>query len=749
MIEKEFNIEQSDFDKLLNDFINENPHKNNQFKNDENADSSNANLPTIKKATINTENNLPIAYTHHIVTLSLTFSKSLTANGTFRLVCYNDNYFRMCEMEEEIKARKRKNEISFVSSHLWLPGEYNAFCELNGVPMCKVAFCVSENDTIMIDVQKLSKTSHGYYLMRYLENQDPEWNYLQKVSCIGQFRKRIISNLSTHGAIDRLREQNGLKYIYYNSNYIVHGNLQKDTSSVLEFFIKYIKGQGSYMYNDCNDLTETYNHHNGYPDTIADAFPTVNDGIVAFGGLNALLSPGSSYLVHRIINFLKRCNKRTVVLNGSKTEIGQVFETYPALKDFFPLENVIETEPMRAYEIIYMVHDILAEQGLFLSTAVATYLSQHIMEAVDKGLLSKWNEDDVLKFVDNNIVSRLRMRIINQMNTTGEISYDTNVVKLEDVDFSVFNNMSDTFSKSIKELNQMVGLDNLKKEIKKTFNYVRFNAIRRDLGLKSNIQGSHHMIFTGNPGTGKTTVAKMIGKIFYSLGLLSKGDVIVTERSRMVGRYIGETEQNMVALLEEARGNVLFVDEAYTLFEMSDDHKDFGYHALESLLTVLSQKNPDVLIIFAGYKKEIERMLQANQGLGGRFPHHFHFDDYAADELMQIAQNIVDSEDYELDIESKNLLFATIEDAVRQKDEHFSNARWIEQYVRNGIIPAVADRLICKEEELNHDSCRLITLDDINTAYQKYRYIPVVNQHDERNNITPISALPRVGFRIA
>ena len=341
------------------------------------------------------------------------------------------------------------------------------------------------------------------------------------------------------------------------------------------------------------------------------------------------------------------------------------------------------------------------------------------------------------------------MRIINQTNTTGVIAYDTNVVIREDIDFSLFNSMDDTFSKSVKGLNEMVGLDNLKKEIQKTFNYVRFNAIRRDLGLKSDIKGNHHMIFTGNPGTGKTTVAKKIGKIYHSLGLLSKGEVIVTERSRMVGRYIGETEQNMVALLEEARGNVLFVDEAYTLFDMSDDHKDFGYHALESLLTVLSQKNPDMLIIFAGYKNEIELMLQANQGLRGRFPHHFHFDDYSTDELMLIAQNIVDEEDYELDELSKKRLYSTIEETISQKDEHFSNARWIEQYVRNGIIPAVADRLICNEDELNRDNCRLITLDDINTAYKKYRYTPTINKYGEKDNITPLSTLPRVGFRIA
>ena len=132
------------------------------------------------------------------------------------------------------------------------------------------------------------------------------------------------------------------------------------------------------------------------------------------------------------------------------------------------------------------------------------------------------------------------------------------------------------------------------------------------------------MVFTGNPGTGKTTVAQMVGRVFHSLGILSKGGVIVTERSKLVGRYIGDTENNMQALLEQAKGNVLFIDEAYNLYDGGDTKKDYGHRVIESLLTVLSQKNPDLIVILAGYEKEMMNMLETNPGMKGRFPYHFH-----------------------------------------------------------------------------------------------------------------------------
>ena len=166
-----------------------------------------------------------------------------------------------------------------------------------------------------------------------------------------------------------------------------------------------------------------------------------------------------------------------------------------------------------------------------------------------------------------------------------------------------------------------------------------------------------------------------MGKIFRSLGLLSKGEVVVTDRSQLVGRFIGQTEENVRNVLRQAQGNVLFIDEAYTLCDTTTDRKDFGYRVLECLLTVLTQKSPDMVVIMAGYEKEMDRMMDANQGLRGRFPYHVRFDDYSAAELYEIGRDYMSSYDLTLTDEAANSLKSYIEVRTAQRTRNFSNAR--------------------------------------------------------------------------
>ena len=201
--------------------------------------------------------------------------------------------------------------------------------------------------------------------------------------------------------------------------------------------------------------------------------------------------------------------------------------------------------------------------------------------------------------------------------------------------------------------------------------------------------------------------------------MLSKGEVICVDRSRIVGRFIGDTEDNVKNLLREAQGNVLFIDEAYSLYS-SEGTNDYGRRAVESLLTSLSEKNPDMLVIFAGYKEEMDRLMTMNPGLVGRFPYKFHFRDYTADELMQIAQSLLARDEYMLTDEAEALLLQTIRDTVAQKNKNFGNARWIEQYVSNGIIPALADRLASTAHPFTREVYQRIEATDIQRAYEKF-----------------------------
>lgn len=202
------------------------------------------------------------------------------------------------------------------------------------------------------------------------------------------------------------------------------------------------------------------------------------------------------------------------------------------------------------------------------------------------------------------------------------------------------------------------------------------------------------MLFLGNPGTGKTTVARLIGKMYHGMGLLSKGHTIETNRAKLIGEYIGMTEKKVLETIEEARGGVLFIDEAYALVTDETDKKDFGREVLNALLTVLSEPNPDMIIILAGYEDKMNVMLKTNPGLKDRFPLTFLFDDYSASELMEIACRTLDERNFNLTDDARDCLAGIIERYSANRDCYFGNGRWVHNLIEQGIIKSMARRVM-------------------------------------------------------
>lgn len=214
------------------------------------------------------------------------------------------------------------------------------------------------------------------------------------------------------------------------------------------------------------------------------------------------------------------------------------------------------------------------------------------------------------------------------------------------------------YCKAERKLEAMVGLQRLKDDMKEARMMAMFNKKRAEKCLQTDGEQRNHMLFLGNPGTGKTTVAKLVGQMYHSMGLLSKGHTVETNRSKLVGEYIGMTEKKTLDAIEEARGGVLFIDEAYTLISHESDTKDFGKEVLNALLTVLSEPEPDMIIILAGYEDKMAAMMKTNPGLKDRFPLTFHFDDYSAGELMEMACRTLEAGNYRLTDEAQVSGFA-------------------------------------------------------------------------------------------
>lgn len=273
-----------------------------------------------------------------------------------------------------------------------------------------------------------------------------------------------------------------------------------------------------------------------------------------------------------------------------------------------------------------------------------------------------------------------------------------------------------------KELDQMIGLQKVKKDMREAWIMSLFNKKRAEMSLQKNKECINHMLFLGNPGTGKTTVARLVGRIYHKMGFLSKGHTVETNRAKLVGEYIGMTEKKTLEAIEEARGGVLFIDEAYTLIQSKDnDTKDFGKEVINTLLPVLSESNPDMIIIMAGYQDKMTAMLKTNPGLKDRFPLTFTFEDYTKDELMEIACRLLKSDNYQMSKEAYDRLYELIEKAAAKRNEYFSNGRWVHNLINQGIIKSMAKRVMQnKQAKIDIETLSKIEESDIIEAENNY-----------------------------
>jgi SpoVK/Ycf46/Vps4 family AAA+-type ATPase len=238
-----------------------------------------------------------------------------------------------------------------------------------------------------------------------------------------------------------------------------------------------------------------------------------------------------------------------------------------------------------------------------------------------------------------------------------------------------------SFESVIKELDDLIGLDSIKKKVKEYTTYLNFIKLRKERGFEDTDKINLHAVFTGNPGTGKTTVAKMLGKIYHELGLLSKGHVIEADRSDLVAEYIGQTAPKTKEVIKKARGGILFIDEAYALARKNDDSKDFGKEAIEILLKEMSDGDGDLSIIVAGYPEEMENFLESNPGLKSRFNMHYDFPDYTPQDLMLIADYTALKRAIVFNPEARELMYKKLVDSYRERDKTFGNARYVNSLI--------------------------------------------------------------------
>ncbi len=260
-----------------------------------------------------------------------------------------------------------------------------------------------------------------------------------------------------------------------------------------------------------------------------------------------------------------------------------------------------------------------------------------------------------------------------------------------------------------EELNSLVGLKSVKQDLTNLINLIKVKKIREERGMKQP-DINLHLVFSGNPGTGKTTVARLLAKIYKQLGVVSEGQLIEVDRSNLVAGYVGQTATKTMEVIDSAMGGILFIDEAYTLIKEGDE-KDFGQEAVDTLLKRMEDDRDNFIVIVAGYTEKMEKFVNSNPGLKSRFNKYIFFKDYTGKELYKIFESMCSKQEYEPDEEAAEYIKEYLTRRAEAHEENFANAREVRNYIER-CISRQATRIVNMDKP-DDKAVRTFTIEDV------------------------------------
>lgn len=329
------------------------------------------------------------------------------------------------------------------------------------------------------------------------------------------------------------------------------------------------------------------------------------------------------------------------------------------------------------------------------------------------------NKDEALKNAINNVLfeapeNALNTDAINKdtsdiasENSSGNVSASENEKKAET---AISSEEKKPEKSGMEQLEELIGLENVKKDVKELISLMKVQKLREEKGMKF-VPTSLHLVFSGNPGTGKTTVARILAQLYKEIGVLSKGQLIEVDRSGLVAGYVGQTALKTQEKIKEAMGGILFVDEAYAL---NKDGQDFGQEAIDTILKAMEDNRSDFVVIVAGYTEPMKKFINSNPGLKSRFNKFIDFPDYTADEMMSIFEMNCQKYSYSMTEEASTAIRAKIDEHEKNKGENFANARDVRNMFE-AIITNQATRIAAIENPTEKDITTILPddLDDV------------------------------------
>lgn len=341
-----------------------------------------------------------------------------------------------------------------------------------------------------------------------------------------------------------------------------------------------------------------------------------------------------------------------------------------------------------AYCMVLIDNELNLDEKIFIGN-----LKDHLFGMAESSTVNQIDLDIVK--LDNDLTAGLDKKLIcDKANATSSKELEDDNLSLEEY---------------LAQLDELVGLKQVKDEINQLVNFLKIQSKRKEhkLSLSS---PTLHMVFTGAPGTGKTTVARLVSKIYSCLGILKKGHLVETDRSGLVGQYMGHTDAKTMDVINSALDGVLFIDEAYSLSK--DSENDFGQEAIDTLVKRMEDDRDRLVVIVAGYKEEMDSFIKSNPGLRSRFNTYVQFDNFKADELLEIFQALCIKNDYSLNNESNQRLLNLFENETKSYREDFGNGRFVRNLFEK-VLRNQAMRLNVAKDELSREDLMLIKAADI------------------------------------
>ena len=373
--------------------------------------------------------------------------------------------------------------------------------------------------------------------------------------------------------------------------------------------------------------------------------------------------------------------KFVVIAAGYRTEMDNLFRINPGFRSRFNyFLNIEDYTPDQLYEIML----VFAKEKKYLFSEQAEALTKKMITEMYNSRDKDFANGRTMRSLFDQICKKQAQRL--QGESISSMSNEQ-LMTIEDQDIPYEAPQAVDYTECLKKLDGLVGLGGVKKEISNLAAYLNLQIKR---GETNTFQGKHY-VFTGNPGTGKTTVARIMADVFKTLGIVSRGQLVEADRAKLVAGYSGQTAIKTNQLVDQAMGGVLFIDEAYTL--KSNDGDSFGAEAIDTLLKRLEDDRGKFICIVAGYTDQMHDFIDTNPGLKSRFTQTIHFDDYTPDELTQIFINLAKGKNFTIDEETEGAIHREFEQLYLRRDKNFGNAREARR-IFDGAVERQSQRLV-------------------------------------------------------